>query len=75
MDVDQLNGWGVHSQAGVSQGGANVVETGGVTFKQLTTNHYLFGPTPPNLTIIQRGDDELIQYLFQTVFLAFEYGR
>ena len=52
-----------------------MVETGGITFEQLTTNHYLFGPTPPNLTIIQRGDGELIQYLFQTVFLAFEYGR
>jgi hypothetical protein len=48
---------------------------GGITFKQLTTNHYLFGPTPPNLTIIQRGDHELIQYLFQTVFLAFGYGK
>jgi hypothetical protein len=51
-----------------------MVETGGMTFEQLTTNHYLFGPTPPNLAIIQGGDHELIQYLFRTVFLAFEYG-
>jgi hypothetical protein len=64
VDVYQLNGRGLQRQEGGSQRDANLVEAGGITFKQLTTNDYLFGPTPPNLTIIQRGDHELIQYLF-----------
>jgi hypothetical protein len=71
VDVDQLNGRGVHSQAGVSQRGANVVETGGDNLQAVNYKSLSFWANSSQFNYYSKGRSRAYPISFSNRFPSF----